>query len=82
MRLMKTFNMCDYDSSWNVLITACELFEEIASEVGEIFEYEYNYDEAKRSFVFIFPHHVTINSFSSKTIFFFSLNLDNQIYPF
>lgn len=53
MRLMKTFNMCDYDSSWNALITACELFEEIASEVGEIFEYEYNYDEAKRSFAFI-----------------------------
>ncbi len=52
-RLMKTFNMSDYDSSWNALITTCQLFAEIAPEVGEIFEYEYNYDEAKRSFEFI-----------------------------
>lgn len=52
-RLMKTFNMSDYDSSWNALITTCELFAEIAPKVGEIFEYEYNYDEAKRSFDFI-----------------------------
>lgn len=52
-RLMKTFNMCDYDSSWNALITTCELFAEIAPEVGKIFEYEYNYDEAKKSFAFI-----------------------------
>lgn len=52
-RLIKTFNMGDYDSSWNALITTCELFEEIAPKVGKIFEYEYNYDEAKRSFAFI-----------------------------
>jgi len=52
-RLMKTFNMGDYESSWNALITTCELFEEIAPKVGKIFEYEYNYDEAKRSFAFI-----------------------------
>ncbi len=52
-RLMKTFNMCDYDSAWNALITTCELFEEIAPTVGKAFGYEYNYDEAKRSFSFI-----------------------------
>lgn len=52
-RLMKTFNMGDYKSSWNALIITCELFAEIAPEVGKIFEYEYNYDEAKRSFAFI-----------------------------
>ncbi len=52
-RLMKTFNMVDYDSSWNALIITCELFAEIAPEVGKIFDYEYNYDEAKRSFEFI-----------------------------
>jgi len=52
-RLMSTFNMSDYDSSWNALITTCQLFEEIAPEVGKIFGYEYNYEEAKRSFEFI-----------------------------
>jgi len=52
-RLMKTFNMGDYDSSWNALIATCELFAEIAPKVGKIFGYEYNYDEAKRSFAFI-----------------------------
>lgn len=52
-RLMKTFNMGDYDSCWNALITTCELFAEIAPKVGETFKYEYNYDEAKRSFAFI-----------------------------
>lgn len=53
MRLMKTSNMSDYDSSWNALLTTCQLFEEIAPKVGKIFDYEYNYDEAKRSFAFI-----------------------------
>jgi aminoglycoside 6-adenylyltransferase len=52
-RLMTTFQMGDYESSWNALITTCELFEEIAPKVGETFEYEYNYEEAKRSFEFI-----------------------------
>lgn len=52
-RLMKTYNMGDYDSSWNALNITCELFTEIAPEVGEILEYQYNYDEAKRSFAFI-----------------------------
>lgn len=52
-RLMNTFNMGDYDSAWNALITTCELFAQIAPKVGKIFEYEYNYDEAKRSFAFI-----------------------------
>ena len=52
-RLMKTFNMSSYDSSWNALITTCQLFAEIAPKVGKILKYEYNYDEAKRSFEFI-----------------------------
>lgn len=52
-RLMSTFNMSDYDSSWNALITTCKLFEEIAPNVGEAFDYDYNYEEAKRSFEFI-----------------------------
>ncbi|WP_392485925.1 aminoglycoside 6-adenylyltransferase [Haloimpatiens sp. FM7315] len=52
-RLMNTFNMSDYNSAWNALITTCELFEEIAIKVGKIFEYEYNHNEAKRSFAFI-----------------------------
>ena len=52
-RLMSTFNMSDYDSSWKALITTCELFEEIAPKVGKALNYEYNYEEAKRSFEFI-----------------------------
>lgn len=36
----------------NALITTCELFAEIAPEVGKILDYKYNYDEAKRSFAF------------------------------
>ena len=50
---MKTFNMSDYDSAWNSLLTTCELFAEIAPKVGKLLDYEYNYDEAKRSFKFI-----------------------------
>ncbi|KYH30695.1 hypothetical protein CLTEP_25150 [Clostridium tepidiprofundi DSM 19306] len=30
---MNTFNMSDYDSAWNALITTCELFEDIALKV-------------------------------------------------
>jgi len=52
-RLMSTFDMSDYDSAWKALITVCELFEEIAPKVGESMGYEYNYEEAKRSFEFI-----------------------------
>lgn len=52
-RLLITFNMSDYDSSWNALITTCQLFEEIAPKVGNLLGYDYNYDEAKRSFEFI-----------------------------
>lgn len=52
-RLMSTFNMGDIESSWNALITTCELFAEIAPKVGNIFEFEYNYAEAKRSYEFI-----------------------------
>lgn len=52
-RLMSTFNMSDYSSSWNALITTCTLFSEIAPEVGRLLDYEYNYEEAERSFEFI-----------------------------
>lgn len=52
-RLMQTFNMEDYNSAWNALITTCGLFEELAPEVGRMLGYEYNYDEAERSFAFI-----------------------------
>lgn len=52
-RLMKAFNMADYDSAWTSLIIACELFSEVAPKVGEILGYEYNYEDAKRSFSFI-----------------------------
>lgn len=52
-RLMKTFNLSDYESSWEALITTCELFSEIAPKVGNTLGYEYNYTEAERSFSFI-----------------------------
>lgn len=52
-RLMKTFNMGDYDSAWNALFITCELFREIAPETGKMLGYEYNYNEAERSFAFI-----------------------------
>lgn len=52
-RLMSTFNMGDYESSWKALITVCELFEEVAPRVGKALGFEYNYEEAKRSFEFV-----------------------------
>ena len=45
--------MGDYDSAWKALFTTCELFSETAPDVGKTFGYEYNYDEAERSFQFI-----------------------------
>lgn len=52
-RLMITFNMSDYSSSWTALLTTCELFEKIAPSVGARLGYEYDYNEARRSFEFI-----------------------------
>jgi aminoglycoside 6-adenylyltransferase len=52
-RLMTTYNLSDSDSAWNALITACELFDETASAVGEAFGYMYNKEEATKSFAFI-----------------------------
>jgi len=52
-KVMSTYNMSDYDSAWKALITVCEIFEEAAPKVGEALGYEYNYEEAKRSFDFI-----------------------------
>ena len=45
--------MGDYDSAWKALFTACKLFSEIAPAVGKTFGYEYNYDEAERSYEFV-----------------------------
>lgn len=52
-KFMSTFNMGDYNSAWNALVATCELFMEVAPKVGKMLGYEYNYDEAKRSFAFI-----------------------------
>lgn len=52
-RLMMTFNLSDYDCAWNALITTCELFDEIAPDVGEAFGFKYNKEEATRSFAYI-----------------------------
>lgn len=52
-KLMKTFNWSDYDSAWNALFLACELFAEFAPRVGQVFDYNYNSDEAERSFAFV-----------------------------
>ena len=52
-RLMITFNMSDYESAWNGLITACELFSEVATKVGQELNYEYDNDESMRSFEYI-----------------------------
>lgn len=51
--LMQTYNTYDYESTWHSLITTCELFERIAPMVGDALGYEYNYNEAKKSFDFI-----------------------------
>lgn len=52
-KLMLTFNMSDYESAWNALFITCELFEQTAPKVGNLLGYEYNTDEAKRSFEFV-----------------------------
>lgn len=52
-KLMSTFNVSDYHSAWTALFITCELFEEVASNVAKELGYEYNYDEAQRSFAFI-----------------------------
>lgn len=52
-KLMITFNMSDYHSAWTALFITCELFEEVACNIAKELGYEYNYDEAQRSFEFI-----------------------------
>jgi len=52
-KLMKTFNTGDYESAWQALFIACELFEQIAPEVGKQLGFEYNSAEAAKSFDFI-----------------------------
>lgn len=51
--LMQTFNMSNYQSAWEALFTACEIFEEAAAYVGRELGYEYNYVEGRKSFEFI-----------------------------
>ena len=48
-KLMSTFNMSDYNSSWTALFITCEVAYSVSKQLG----YEYNYDEAQRSFNFI-----------------------------
>lgn len=52
-KLMKTYDLGDYGTCWNALLLTGELFTEFAPKVGRVFEYEYNSDEAERSFAFI-----------------------------
>ena len=52
-RLLKTHDTRDYESTWNSLITMCELFEEVANIVATKLGYEYNSDEAGKSFEYI-----------------------------
>jgi len=52
-RLMTTYNLSDTNSAWDALITACELFDEIAPAVGKAFGFEYNKEEAAKSFAYI-----------------------------
>ena len=52
-RLLITFNMSNEEAAWHALITTCELFAEIAPRVGEALQYEYNHEEARKSFEFI-----------------------------
>lgn len=51
-KLMSTFNMSTYESSWNALFIACELFEEVAVNVSNKLSFEYDIDEGRRSFGF------------------------------
>lgn len=52
-RLMATYHLSDTDAGWNALICACELFDDIAPQVGKAFEYDYDREEANKSFAFI-----------------------------
>ena len=52
-QLLETFDTKDYESTWKALIITCELFEKTALEVGLYFGYEYNHEEARKSFDFI-----------------------------
>ena len=52
-RLMTTFDLSDYNTAWNALITACELFAETAPAVGEAFGFVYSKEEAAKSFAYI-----------------------------
>lgn len=50
---LKTYKLGDYDSTWEALITMCELFDMVANFVSKSLGYEYNSDEANKSFEFI-----------------------------
>ena len=53
-KLMSTFNMSDYNSSWTALfITLWVIWRRLLISVSKQLGYEYNYDEAQRSFNFI-----------------------------
>lgn len=50
---LNTYKTGDYESTWDALITMCELFNEVANLVGKVLGYEYNCDEAIKSFEYI-----------------------------
>ncbi len=52
-RLLKTHDTKDYETTWNALIVMCELFDEVAKFVSKSLGFEYNSDEANKSFEFI-----------------------------
>jgi len=52
-KLLKTHDTKDYETTWNALIVMCELFDEVAKFVSKSLGFEYNSDEANKSFEFI-----------------------------
>lgn len=52
-RLIKTHDTKDYKTTWDALVTMCELFDEVATTVANSLGYEYNREEASKSFEFI-----------------------------
>lgn len=52
-RLLETYDFSGYDRAWNAVFTACELFGEIAPEVGGAYGFEYDMAQAQSSFSFI-----------------------------
>ncbi len=52
-RLMQTLDWSSYESAWKALTAACDLFAETAPIVGKALGFEYDGEEAARSFAFV-----------------------------